>query len=499
MALTLTKLAAETQLGLALELAARPATVAALEAGRIDLRKARVILEAVGPLPRSTPPRWRRRCCPDAAGQTTGELRRRSPRAVLALDPDAVRRRREEAEKRARVECWTDPDGTATLTGRSLPPAEVLAADKRLCQVARYWKKRSGPRGSRPTPWCRGRSMALDLLRAKAYLALLLGQPLDVPPADLLPPAQAPAPARPGRRATRAAAQPPARARHGGAGPSGSPDPAAPRAPARSVTPRRPPWPERGAAGRAAPPRPGGRAAADGRADQPHHPAFHLPRRQRPARRGRRVRAAARRHRPADRLRPRRAPGHPLAGHPDRPRRPRPRRRHRRGNPASPGTSAGAGSGGGWTVQVTAEPIAAGHCDHRNQEPGHDPAPGCSGWSGPAPAPAPAPAAAAPRPLRSGPHAGLRRRRHHLRMRHGPALPALPPAQASPGWALRQPSPRDDLDHPAGRRYTTYPASTPPDRARRRDQPAPRNLDLSSRPAGRHGRTRARGHLRPGR
>ena len=78
---------------------------------------------------------------PGAAGQTTGELRRSVTAAVLALDPDAVRRRREQAEKGARVECYPDPEGTATLTGRSLPPAEVLAADKRLCQVARYWKQ----------------------------------------------------------------------------------------------------------------------------------------------------------------------------------------------------------------------------------------------------------------------------------------------------------------------------------------------------------------------
>ena len=62
MALTLTKTAAETQLALAVELAARPATAAALEAGRIDLRKALVILDAVALLAASTPRRWRRRC-----------------------------------------------------------------------------------------------------------------------------------------------------------------------------------------------------------------------------------------------------------------------------------------------------------------------------------------------------------------------------------------------------------------------------------------------------
>jgi Domain of unknown function (DUF222) len=194
MALTLTQVAAGYQLGLALELAARPAAAAAFEAGRIDLRKTRLLLEALRPLSKEHAATVEALVLPDAEGQTTGELRKAVTAAVLALDPDAVRRRRQEAEKRARVECYPDPDGTATLTGRSLPPAEVLAADKRLCQVARYWKKyiraawkRADPHQQLPRP-----EHGTDLLRARAYLALLLGQPLNVPPADLLPPAQAP-------------------------------------------------------------------------------------------------------------------------------------------------------------------------------------------------------------------------------------------------------------------------------------------------------------------
>ena len=116
---------------------------------------------------------------------------------MLLLDPGAARRRREEAQRGARVECWTNPEGTATLTGRWLPPAEVLAADKRLCQVAAWWKKQiraawrhADPGGELPRP-----EHGTDLLRARAYLALLLGQPVDTPPADLLPPAEAPTPA----------------------------------------------------------------------------------------------------------------------------------------------------------------------------------------------------------------------------------------------------------------------------------------------------------------
>jgi hypothetical protein len=32
-------------------------------------------------------------------------------------------------------------------------------------------------------------------------------------------------------------------------------------------------------------------------------------------------------------------------------------------------------TGSGWTVQVTAEPIATAHCDHRNREDGYEPSP----------------------------------------------------------------------------------------------------------------------------
>ena len=342
MALTLTKTAAETQLGLALQLTARPATFAALEGGRIDLRKALVILDAVALLSAGHAAAVESAVLPAAAGQTTGELRRSVTAAVLALDPDALRRRREQAEKGARVECYPDPAGTATLTGRSLPPAEVLAADKRLCQVAKYWKKliraawkQADPGGQLPRP-----EHGLDLLRAKAYLALLLGQPLEVPPADLLPPApQAPGPQSPA----------------GSAGP-GEPGPGEPRRDELPAGLRRPD-PVAGL-----PPMPGlisltlPLTTFLGVSDRPGEAAGYGPLH---ADTVRLIACALAGHRATrwqiiltDR------DGHALAVG------------AARGNP---GARSG---GGGWTVQVTAEPIATGHCDHRNQEAGHDPSPG---------------------------------------------------------------------------------------------------------------------------
>jgi hypothetical protein len=175
-ALTLTGNAAGIRLKLALDLAARPAVAAALEAGRIALCRAMIILDMVCPLSAAHADAVEAEILPRAGDLTTGQLRAALARAVLAVDPQAARRRREEAEKSARVEHWGDPEGTATLTGRYLPPAEVLAADKRLCQIAAGWRNQ-GARGG------------MDLLRARAYLALLLGLPIDTPPADLLPPA----------------------------------------------------------------------------------------------------------------------------------------------------------------------------------------------------------------------------------------------------------------------------------------------------------------------
>src|SRR5487761_1462513 len=199
MALTLTQRGAEIQVGLALDLAARPAIGAALEAGRIDLYKARILLEALVPLAAGHAAAVQAAILPAAGGLTAGELRAELTQAVLALDPGAMRKRRREAEKHARVECWTDPEGTATLAGRNLPPAEVLAADKRLCQVAAFWKKQiraawkqAGPGEELPRP-----EHGMDQLRAWAYLALLLGQPVGTPPASFPPPPDPPAPRTP--------------------------------------------------------------------------------------------------------------------------------------------------------------------------------------------------------------------------------------------------------------------------------------------------------------
>jgi hypothetical protein len=102
---------------------------------------------------------------------------------VLAADPGAADRHREKAEKQARVEAWSESSGTAALAGRDLRPADVIAADRRIDSLARQLKA-AGIAGS------------LGQLRARAYVTLLLGQPVPGPVpgyrTSSLPPASTP-------------------------------------------------------------------------------------------------------------------------------------------------------------------------------------------------------------------------------------------------------------------------------------------------------------------
>ena len=164
--LTLTTRSADALLDFACGLARLPLTRASLAAGRIDRAKALVITDGVSGLADTHAAAVESAVIGRAPGQTTGQLRAATQRAVLAVDPAAAQRRLKEARKDARVEVWDERSGTAALAGRDLPPAEVLVADKRIDALARHLK-------------AAGREETLHELRAEVYLALLLGQPVD--------------------------------------------------------------------------------------------------------------------------------------------------------------------------------------------------------------------------------------------------------------------------------------------------------------------------------
>ncbi len=173
--LTLTARGADQLLDFAARLDRLPRTRAALAAGEIDRAKAYVIADEVSCLDHAHAAAVEAAVIGRAPGQTTGQLRASARRAVLVADPAAAGRHREKAEKEARVEVWSEPSGTAALAGRDLRPADVIAADKRIDALARQLKA-AGIEGS------------LDQLRARAYVALLLGRPMP----GLLPPLSGP-------------------------------------------------------------------------------------------------------------------------------------------------------------------------------------------------------------------------------------------------------------------------------------------------------------------
>lgn len=178
------------------------ATGAALRAGTIDLARARVIAEATAALDDETAQAVQDRVLLRAGTQTTAQLRAALRRAVIAADPEGADRRREEAERRAKVTLYPDPDGTASLAGYNLPGVRAAAAMARITALARALKA-SGAGGG------------IDLLRAQVFVGLLLGTlPYIPPPDEPPPPAEPPSPDSPPPDDSQPADDPP----RGGAG-----------------------------------------------------------------------------------------------------------------------------------------------------------------------------------------------------------------------------------------------------------------------------------------
>jgi len=156
--------AAEALLDLAHHLAGKlPGTAAALRDGTISRYKAQLIATATRLLDAAGARAAEALVLGRAGRLTPGGLRAAIARAVLEVAPDKAQKRREEAASDARVQRWAEDSGNAALMGRELPPDEVLAADQRITAWARELR-RAGLDGD------------MDVLRARAYLDLLLGK-----------------------------------------------------------------------------------------------------------------------------------------------------------------------------------------------------------------------------------------------------------------------------------------------------------------------------------
>jgi Domain of unknown function (DUF222) len=138
-ALCWTQSRANSEVGLALEAIDRlPVVFDALARGAIDVAKAKVIYEELD-LVEDEPARAIAAAlvAGEASRATTGQLRARIRRLVLAVNPDAVRARHAKAVTDRGVDHHEYASGTAMLAGYHLPKGKAAAAWDHLDRIAR--------------------------------------------------------------------------------------------------------------------------------------------------------------------------------------------------------------------------------------------------------------------------------------------------------------------------------------------------------------------------
>jgi hypothetical protein len=140
-----------------------PGTAAALLDGTITRYKAEIMARATALLDDAEARAAEDKVLDRAARLTPGGLRAAIAHAVMEVAPEKAKERREAAARDARVERWAEDSGNAALMGCELPPDEVLAADQRITAWAKELRT-AGLEGG------------MDVLRARAFLDLLLGK-----------------------------------------------------------------------------------------------------------------------------------------------------------------------------------------------------------------------------------------------------------------------------------------------------------------------------------
>jgi len=171
--LSWTRSAMQGQLDLAQQLVERlPAVHAALSAGRIDLYKARVFVEALYLLSDDAARGIADRLLRKAEDITGPQLRERLRYWAQKADPELAKKRTCRSVTGRRFYAGLDSEGTASLGGVCLPPDRAAAAADRVERLARAAKADGDVR-------------TLAQLRADAMLALLAGAPFTLrPPSD---------------------------------------------------------------------------------------------------------------------------------------------------------------------------------------------------------------------------------------------------------------------------------------------------------------------------
>jgi hypothetical protein len=157
--------AADKLIWLAWTLEARlPRVGTALETGVIDYVKAKAIAEETAVLDDAHVAAAEEMIlAAGLAGKTPGQIGKIAARAVVTVDPDGARRRREQAEKEdARIRFWRERAGTSAIAGYGLPTDAALQANANIGQRAQEYKQA-------------GLDGTMDQLRVLAYLDILNG------------------------------------------------------------------------------------------------------------------------------------------------------------------------------------------------------------------------------------------------------------------------------------------------------------------------------------
>jgi hypothetical protein len=159
--LSTSRVAAATRIDIGLSLArSLPATREALATGRVDLARARVIIDETRHLDIETAGEVERLALVRAPEQNCGWLRESVRRAAFAADPAAARNRAAKAKLERKVVIRPLPDEMAELWA-VLPAPQAIAIDTALTAIARATKARRG----------RAEPRNIDQLRADALVA----------------------------------------------------------------------------------------------------------------------------------------------------------------------------------------------------------------------------------------------------------------------------------------------------------------------------------------
>ena len=163
-ALTLTRRAAETELGLALSLRGPLLRVGeALKAGALDGRKARLLFRQLDHLSPTTSEAVLDRVLDVAGDLTTGQLSARVARIALELDPTGEEQGYQAGRDDRKVVAGANPDNTGFFALYGADPTEVASAQRFINMMARHLKTADE---TRTLDQIR-HDVAIDLLRGK--------------------------------------------------------------------------------------------------------------------------------------------------------------------------------------------------------------------------------------------------------------------------------------------------------------------------------------------